>query len=66
MARERQEENVHRRPGFWPLQRTPLSPQRSLARLFQNVEVTAGPGGIFLEIWPIEKAHGLTSPPCGV
>ncbi len=24
------------------------------------------PGGIFFEIWPLEKGHALTSHPCGV
>ncbi len=35
-AKELPEETVHRRPGFWPLQRTPLSPLRALVRLFQS------------------------------
>ena len=35
-AREAPEETVHRRPGFWPLQRTPLSPPRVLARRLQK------------------------------
>ncbi len=28
--------------------------------------VTAMPGGISFEIWPLEKARALTSQPCGV
>ena len=39
MAREAVEENLHRRPGFWPLQRTPLSPPRVFARLFQKAKM---------------------------
>jgi hypothetical protein len=35
-AKELPEETVHRRHGFWPLQRTPLSPPGLPVRLFQR------------------------------
>jgi hypothetical protein len=36
LARGFTEENMQKRHGFWPLQRTPLSPGKVLRRLFQE------------------------------
>jgi len=33
------EKNVHGRPGFWPLQRTRLSPERAFAGLIQRPQM---------------------------
>jgi hypothetical protein len=36
LARGFTEENMQKRHGFWPLRRTPLSPSRVFAWLFQE------------------------------